>query len=1633
MDRDFSSTFARRRQPQRNMKVGRGTVVARMLLWMTAAMLGVGEVSLSNVGFPMWGIFGAWSGDLSCGGTRQESEFVLRSPGHPSSYPTKGRCEWTVVRQDPKVCGLEFLFRDFDLETSDYCTYDYLLVQGNRLCGKIAQGAVRVFMFAENSTSVVFVSDNQNSRTGFDIRVRQITTCSPQAKGKFMQCGGTYEKKDFFLRSPGYPANYSDGSDCTYRVRRANGKVCALKVTFATFHLEESAMCKSDYFLVDEKRFCGILEDATTQTFPFQGPEKLLSFRSDSSVSGPGFFAHVQQEECEQRSMARLEEDCSQEFRQSRFELRSPGYPERNYADDLSCRYTVIKSSPSVCQIVLNVKEFRLQEGEVCENDYLQVAEERLCGVIQAGMTRTYPFGKQDRLVIRFDTDSRRADKGFHLTVQQRDCSNGTNSTSTDRKAAGSVPDCDQTLMGAEDQMIQSPGFPDPYPPDADCRWTVLRTSSDFCELELTIHSLHIQVGESCQFDYLEVDGHRFCGSTTAGNKRIFSFKTDQIVVHFHSDSVTNDRGFEVTLRQRECPTSTTPFPSRSCDQTFDSTQFVLVSPNHPRDYDNGVDCRYVIRRSSEEVCQIEMEFLRFDVESSSGCEYDYLAINGEKLCGMIENSTRTYLFTDYEKQLTFHSDSGTARPGFMIHVKQVPCDTPLTTTPIAPPTKPCGSRLEGPSFELQSDNYPRNYDPHQRCEWIVTKAHPGVCAMELTFLAFDVEMSEGCQYDYFLLQDERLCGTYPANLKKIVPFEGLEMTLEFHSDGATARPGFHIRAQQMNCAPSTDDGDYGPLPTGCGRTFNNTSGTFSSPAFPDSYPDSQHCVYRFEALPDCCRISFHFLEFGLQAEDALCENDYLKIDGIKYCGPQLLGQKRTLTFYGHPREVSIYFESDGYTSDRGFYAVYRQLPCSPVLGRSPSRRKESQSFNCDRLYASQSFVLLSPNHPENYPSDAECKYTLRRLGPKICRLRLTYKDFDVESSEGCEYDWLEVDGTKTCGTLPEGHTVMIDFKDVYQKVFVFHSDSANVRKGFSIKVEQEECAPPEVQQQPPPKMEQLPQKGVSFPAEHLEIPLFYPPPPLDYDHLDYPVFEATALRRTLHVSPPINCDLAIQQEKFELTSPNFPHPYPTGLHCRYLIRKSAPDVCWVKLTFKRFDLENSEHCFLDYLSVDNKKICGTLPQDEMRAFLFNSDEISVYFRTDSVSAHRGFLIQGEQLKCKPKEEEKPPVSNSTCGQSFSSELFVLQSPSHPEKYQSKSECRYEIHRANRYVCGLQLVILAFDLEEEPNCKKDYLQLGEERLCGIIPARTVRMVTFTEESFIVKFRADGQNERSGFSILVSQVEDCADTKKAAQGYQCGGEYSTHSFLIESPSFPEDYPPNANCEYFVRRASPEYCRIELRVLTFDLEDDKDSAIKGGPRCIADGLELPRGYRLCGQLPKEHVESIPFVTGEIPIIFYSDASTQRPGFSITVRQMADCGYNDTDNTSLQNTSLLADTPSGDYDECGGTYKGPEFSMKSPMFPDDYPNEAHCVYTVYKASPDVCAMELKFVHFDIEKGPDCSFDQLDIGHKTLCGQLPTGFTREIPFEDEEMKFTFKSDMGTSKSGFAIKVKQKSSCGKS
>ncbi|KAH7977262.1 hypothetical protein HPB49_000227 [Dermacentor silvarum] len=128
----------------------------------------------------------------------------------------------------------------------------------------------------------------------------------------------------------------------------------------------------------------------------------------------------------------------------------------------------------------------------------------------------------------------------------------------------------------------------------------------------------------------------------------------------------------------------------------------------------------------------------------------------------------------------------------------------------ILPPGLPkealrCDQRFDRQrEFYVQSPNYPSHYLDNQDCRYVITKAGEDVCHLELVFASFDIESSPGCQYDYLEFGGQRHCGSLPADHSYVIPFLGSDMVLHFHSNVATTRRGFSVRARQIKCALGT-------------------------------------------------------------------------------------------------------------------------------------------------------------------------------------------------------------------------------------------------------------------------------------------------------------------------------------------------------------------------------------------------------------------------------------------------------------------------------------------------------------------------------------------------------------------------------------------------------------------------------------------------------------------------------------------------------------------------------------------------------------------------------------------------------------------------------------------------------------
>ena len=101
----------------------------------------------------------------------------------------------------------------------------------------------------------------------------------------------------------------------------------------------------------------------------------------------------------------------------------------------------------------------------------------------------------------------------------------------------------------------------------------------------------------------------------------------------------------------------------------------IIKSPNYPDDYPADQDCRTVITFTEEE--RVRLQFLAFDLESSSTCNYDWLEVRdgddasanltGSRLCG--EQIPGSILSSGNSLYIEFNSDEYATESGFKVKV----------------------------------------------------------------------------------------------------------------------------------------------------------------------------------------------------------------------------------------------------------------------------------------------------------------------------------------------------------------------------------------------------------------------------------------------------------------------------------------------------------------------------------------------------------------------------------------------------------------------------------------------------------------------------------------------------------------------------------------------------------------------------------------------------------------------------------------------------------------------------------------------------------------------------------------------------------------------------------------------------
>uniref|UniRef100_A0A915BIG2 Metalloendopeptidase n=2 Tax=Parascaris univalens TaxID=6257 RepID=A0A915BIG2_PARUN len=261
---------------------------------------------------------------------------------------------------------------------------------------------------------------------------------------------------------------------------------------------------------------------------------------------------------------------------------------------------------------------------------------------------------------------------------------------------------------------------------------------------------------------------------------------------------------------------------------------------------------------------------------------------------------------------------------------------------------------------------------------------------------------------------------------------------------------------------------------------------------------------------------------------------------------------------------------------------------------------------------------------------------------------------------------------------------------------------------------------------------------------------------------------------------------------------------------------------------------------------------------------------------------------------------------------------------------------------------------------------------------------------------------------------------------------CGGHIVGDEGTIQSPRFPENYAPDANCNWVIK--VPKKFQVALTFQYFNLEAHKD--------CVYDRVEIYDGAvadpnnlisKLCGQV---NAESVVSKRNVVLVRFVSDSSVQKSGFHIDfVRELDECASNahGCEQRCVNQIggfrcecdigfSLRSDGKTC-QSTCGGIIKATNGTFFSPNFPLSYPPSKNCVWQVH--ADEGYQIIVNFTHFNVEgMKTECAYDYVLIedeegGEERYCGDYnqPLVYTST----SNRIKVHFVSDNSVEKSGFA------------
>ncbi|XP_065639868.1 cubilin isoform X2 [Hydra vulgaris] len=640
----------------------------------------------------------------------------IKSFNYPNNYDDNSDFYWLIKGQPDEEIKLNFI--DMDIEESEYCFKDYILIldgfdfngiEIGKFCGQQFQSKTSI----GNQVFVHFHSDSHINKRGFRLLyAAQKVTEEPKTIPKVVE-------NDLFgnngqILSPNYPKNYNLLQDFYWKVTVSENKV--IKFKFYDMDLENGENCPYDFIQIRDGgsiignilgRFCG---QAIPPDIFTSGKTAHIQFHSDDRLTKKGFklMWEAVQETLVLKTTAKttasqtatVAKECNFVLTTSNGVITSPNYPN-HYPKNKDCYWLIVAEIGKV--IILDFVDFDVESGGECSYDFLNIYDgenyfSKKIGAYCGNNIQVSAQSTGNQMYLHFRSDDRQTRKGFMLRwnsmakelITKKPFVVEEVTTTKPETTTTSTPSklCRYKMYGRSG-MITSPNFPNNYSPNQDCNWYL--TSPEGTLIVLTFIEIDIEPAGDCYYDYLIIrDGlkssspllGRFCGNNRVPDIRSTSNK---VLLNFYSDDRNSYKGFVLKWYAEKIGylslmttssvslVTTTTLRAENCDKLFTSTQGQFFHRDYPYSYRSNENCIYKIQ--SPRNYRIVFYFTLFDLELSENCQKDYIEIfdgtkDDEKQLGRFcgSKAPSTIRTNSNLLNIKFVTDNSYERAGFVFN-----------------------------------------------------------------------------------------------------------------------------------------------------------------------------------------------------------------------------------------------------------------------------------------------------------------------------------------------------------------------------------------------------------------------------------------------------------------------------------------------------------------------------------------------------------------------------------------------------------------------------------------------------------------------------------------------------------------------------------------------------------------------------------------------------------------------------------------------------------------------------------------------------------------------------------------------------------------------------------------------------